>query len=143
MPAFRLRHLQNPATFLLGLVTAMPLLASDWKALSVDDAGNHYSVDRSRIVRTGRQVKAFVRTEYATPRPPGQYGKPLFAAIDRLVVECDQRSFALESRTYVAADGEEIPAVASDGAEPEFRPVRAGSMSATLVDELCDTTRGP
>jgi hypothetical protein len=130
-------------TLLPGLAAAMPLLASDWKALSVDDAGNHYSVDRSRIVRTGRQVKAVVRTEYATARPPGRYGKPLFAAVDRLVVDCDERSFALEARTYVASDGEEIPAVASDGAELEFRPARAGSMSATLVDELCGPVREP
>jgi len=44
-----------------------PASAADWQQIAVDDAANRYSVDADRIIREGDLVKAFVRTEYATP----------------------------------------------------------------------------
>jgi len=82
-----------------------------------------------------------VRTEYATPREDETSGLPIFASVDRLQVRCDEGSFALESRSYVAADGEEIPVVASDREALKFRPAAEGSMSAAIVQRLCTPDR--
>jgi len=115
--------------------------AADWQQIAVDDAANRYSVDADRIIRDGPLVKAFVRTEYATPREDETSGLPIFASVDRLQVRCDEGSFALESRSYVAADGEEIPVVASDREALKFRPAAEGSMSAAIVQRLCTPDR--
>lgn len=115
--------------------------AADWQQIAIDDDANRYSVDAARIIREGSLVKAFVRTEYASPREDESSGTRVFAAVDRLQVRCDERSFALESRNYVAANGEEIPVLASDREALEFRPVAAGSMSAAIVQRLCTPER--
>ena len=122
-------------------VLAASANAADWQPIAVDDAANRYSVDAARIIREGPLVKAFVRTEYATPREDDRSGQRIFAAVDRLQVRCDDGSFALESRSYIAADGEEVPVVASDREALKFRPAAAGSMSAAIVQRLCE--RGP
>jgi hypothetical protein len=118
-----------------------PASAADWQQIAVDDAANRYSVDADRIIRDGPLVKAFVRTEYATPREDETSGLAIFASVDRLQVRCDEGSFALESRSYVAADGEEIPVIASDREALKFRPAAVGSMSATIVQRLCTPDR--
>lgn len=115
--------------------------AVDWQQIAVDDDANRYYVDTDRVIREGRLVKAFVRAEYAKPREDATSGKPTFAAVDRLQVRCDEGSFALESRLYVAADGEEIPAVASNRDDLEFRLAAPGSMSAAIVRRLCTADR--
>jgi len=125
---------------LTGLLSASAS-AADWQQIAVDDAANRYSVDADRIIREGPLVKAFVRTEYATPREDETSGLPIFASVDRLQVRCDEGSFALESRSYVAADGEEIPVVASDREALKFRPAAEGSMSAAIVQRLCTPDR--
>jgi hypothetical protein len=61
--------------------------------------------------------------------------------VDRLQVRCDEGSFALESRHYISADGQEIPVVASDREALKFRPAAAGSMSAAIVQRLCTPER--
>jgi len=63
---------------------------------------------------------------------------PVYAAIDRFVVNCEASSFALQARLYVSATGEEIPAIAHDGTGLEYRAATPGSMAATLVAYLCD-----
>ncbi len=115
--------------------------AADWQQIGVDDDANRYSVDAARILREGPLVKAFVRTEYATPREEETSGTLIFAAVDRLQVRCDEGSFALESRNYITADGEVIPVVASDREALRFRPAAEGSMSATIVQRLCTADR--
>jgi hypothetical protein len=115
--------------------------AADWQLIAVDDDANRYSVDAARIIREGQLVKAFVRTEYASPRDDEASGTRVFAAVDRLQVRCDEGSFALESRSYVAADGEEIPVLASDREALEFRAAAPGSMSAAIVQRLCAPDR--
>jgi hypothetical protein len=122
-----------------GLNTAAQ--AADWQQIAVDDDANRYSVDAARIIREGQLVKAFVRTEYASPREDETSGTRVFAAVDRLQVRCDEGSFALESRSYVAADGEEIPALASDREALKFRAAAPGSMSAAIVQRLCTPDR--
>lgn len=115
--------------------------AADWQQIAVDDAANRYSVDTARIIREGPLVKAFVRTEYATPREDETSGALIFASVDRLQVRCDEGSFALESRNYITADGNEIPVVASDREALKFRPAAEGSMSAAIVQRLCTADR--
>ena len=115
--------------------------AADWQQIAVDDDANRYSVDAARIIREGPLVKAFVRTEYATPREDETSGTLIFASVDRLQVRCDAGSFALESRNYIAADGAEIPVVASDREALKFRPAAEGSMSAAIVQRLCKPDR--
>ena len=117
--------------------------AADWQQIAVDDDTNRYSVDAARVIREGQLVKAFVRTEYASPREDDTTGKRVFAAVDRLQVRCDEGSFALESRSYVAADGEDIPVLASDRAALKFRAAAPGSMSAAIVQRLCNPDRKP
>ena len=115
--------------------------AADWQPIAVDDDANRYSVDAARIIREGPLVKAFVRTEYATPREDETSGTLIFASVDRLQVRCDAGSFALESRNYISADGAEIPVVASDREALKFRPAAEGSMSAAIVQRLCTPDR--
>ncbi len=121
--------------------SSAPASAADWQQIAVDDAANRYSVDAARIIRDGSLVKAFVRTEYATPRKDETSSTLIFASVDRLQVRCDVGSFALESRHYVSADGQEIPVVASDREALKFRPAVEGSMSAAIVQNLCTQDR--
>jgi hypothetical protein len=118
-----------------------PASAADWQQIAVDDAANRYSVDADRIIREGDLVKAVVRTEYATPRDDVTSGTLIFASVDRLQVRCDEGSFALESRNYISADGQEIPVVASDREALKFRAAAEGSMSAAIVQRLCTPQR--
>ncbi|RPI16817.1 MAG: hypothetical protein EHM60_01020 [Lysobacterales bacterium] len=111
--------------------------SADWEALAVDGDQNRYSIDASRLVREGGRVKAYVRTEYAVPRTVDVSDSPAYAAVDRLVVDCADRSFALESRTYLTSTGEEVPAIAGDRQSLGFRPAEPGSMAATIVSRLC------
>lgn len=115
--------------------------AADWQQIAVDDAANRYSIDAARIIREGPLVKAFVRTEYATPREDETSGTLIFASVDRLQVRCDEGSFALESRNYISADGTEIPVITSDREALKFRPAAEGSMSAAIVQRLCTPDR--
>ena len=115
--------------------------AADWQQIAIDDDANRYSVDAARIIREGQLVKAFVRTEYASPREDEASGTRIFAAVDRLQVRCDEGSFALESRSYVTADSEEIPVLASDRETLKFRTVAPDSMSAAIVQRLCTPDR--
>jgi hypothetical protein len=118
-----------------------PAGAADWQQIAIDDEANRYSVDAARIIRDGPLVKAFVRTEYATPREDETSGVLIFASEDRLQVRCDEDSFALESRNYISADGKEIPVVPSDREALRFRPAAEGSMSAAIVQRLCTPER--
>jgi hypothetical protein len=129
-----------PAKSLALLVIAMiasPSLAGDWHQVAVDDASNRYLVDRDRISRQAGTVKAYVRTEYAQPREREDVDRPIFAVIDRLAVRCAERAFALESRSVVTSDGEEILVLASSRDDLEFRAVVEGSASAAIVRHLC------
>jgi hypothetical protein len=138
---FRRHRLTAGAIAALAGALSISASAADWQQVAVDDAENRYSLDASRILREGSLVKAFVRTEYASPREDEQTGTLIFAALDRLQVRCDERSFALESRSYISADGKEIPVVASDREALKFRPAAEGSMSATIVQRLCAQDR--
>ena len=122
-------------------VLSVSASAADWQQIAVDEAANRYSIDTARIIREGPLVKAFVRTEYATPREDEKSGTLIFASVDRLQVRCDEGSFALESRNYISADGEEIPVVASDREALKFRPAAEASMSAAIVERLCTPNR--
>ena len=133
----RTKRLLAISVAILTGASSAPASAADWQQIAVDDAENRYSVDAARIIRDGSLVKAFVRTEYATPREDETSGTRIFASVDRLQVRCDEGSFALESRHYISADGQEIPVVASDREALKFRPAAAGSMSAAIVLRLC------
>jgi len=138
---FRRHELSAIAIAALTGVLSVSASAADWQQIAVDDDANRYSVDAARIIREGPLVKAFVRTEYATPREDETSGTLIFASVDRLQVRCDAGSFALESRSYISADGAEIPVVASDREALRFRPAAEGSMSAAIVQRLCTPDR--
>ena len=121
--------------------SSVPANAADWQPIAVDEDSNRYAVDAARIIREGDLIKAYVRTEYATPREDETNGRLIFASVDRLQVRCDEGSFALESRNHISADGEEIPVVASDREALKFRPAAEGSMSASIVQRLCTPER--
>jgi hypothetical protein len=116
--------------------------AADWTEIATDVDGNRYSIDRQSIVREGPTVKGVVRAEYASPRVDDASGKSFFAALDRMIVDCETASFALQSRTYVAADGSEVPALASAREDLKLRPAAAGSMSETILRSLCKAAPG-
>ena len=137
----RTKRLLAISVAILTGASSAPASAADWQQIAVDDAENRYSVDAARIIRDGSLVKAFVRTEYATPREDETGGARIVASVDRLQVRCDEGSFALESRHYISADGQEIPFVASDREALKFRPAAVGSMSAAIVQRLCTPER--
>ena len=137
MTAAQCRSRSASLALLLVAMAALPASAGDWREIAVDDASNRYLVDGDRVSRQAGLVKAYVRTEYAQPRERKDVGKPIFAAIDRLAVRCAERSFALESRSVVTSDGEEILVLASGRDVLEFRPVLEGSPSAAIVRHLC------
>ena len=115
----------------------MPAGAVDWQEVAVDESSNRYLLDADRVTRRDGVLVAYVRTEYATPRERDGVDKPIFAAVDRLAVRCADRSFALESRSYVTSDGQEILTLASGREELVFRPVAKGSPSEAIVRRLC------
>jgi hypothetical protein len=121
---------------------ATAAVAANWTEIATDADGNRYSIDHQSIVREGSTVKGVVRAEYASPRLDDASGKSFFAALDRMIVDCDAASFALQSRTYVAADGSEVPALASARQDLKLRPAAAGSLSETIVRSLCRAARG-
>lgn len=124
---------------IVALSVCSPCIAwsADWEALAVDGDQNRYSIDASRLLHEGGRVKAYVRTEYAIPRTVDVSESPAYAAVDRLVVDCAERSFALESRTYSTSTGEDVPAIVGDRQSLDFRPAEPGSMAATIVNRLC------
>jgi len=122
-------------------LAATAAVAADWTEIATDADGNRYSIDQQSIVRDGSTVKGVVRAEYASPRMDDASGKSFFAALDRMVVDCEAASFALQSRTYVAADGSEVPALASAREDLKLRPAAAGSLSETIVRSLCRAAR--
>lgn len=124
----------TPASLVL---VALGAHASDWTPVGTDDEGNTYSVDASRAVRDGSLVRVQVRTEYARPRHNEAAGKDVFVALDRMSVDCSKGTFAVESRTYVAADGTEIPRGSTPREDLRFRPAAAGSMSEAIVQFVC------
>jgi hypothetical protein len=125
----------------VALSACLPAAAwgSDWEALGVDGDQNRYSIDVSRLLHEGGRIEAYVRTDYALPRKVEVSEAPAYAALDRLVVVCQDRTFALESRTYVSGTGEEVPAIVGDRQSLGLRPAEPGSMAATIVNRLCDT----
>ena len=126
---------------IVAVVAAPAASAADWTEFAADANGNRYSLDRQSVVREGPIAKGVVRAEYAEPRSDPTTGKGVFAAIDRMIVDCEAASFALQSRTYVLADGKEIPALASSREDREMRPAAAGSISESIVRVLCRATR--
>ena len=132
-----LRQLAPIAAAVLAGALSSPALAVDWQEVAVDESSNRYLVDDDRISRRDGVVRAYVRTEYAKPREREDIDKPVFAAVDRLAVRCAEQSFALESRSYVTADGAEVLALASSREDLEFRPVAKGTPSAAIVRRLC------
>jgi hypothetical protein len=112
-------------------------LAADWEFVGADEEGNRYSVDLPHAGRDGSVIRVQVRTEYAKPRRVASAGKDVFVALDRMAVDCAEGSFAVEARTYVAADGTDIPRGALAREDLRFRPAAAGSMSETIVRFVC------
>ena len=126
-----------PAAAILVALATTPAGAVDWQEVAVDESSNRYLVDADRITRRDGVLRAYVRTEYATPRERDDVDKPVFAAVDRLAVNCAERSFALESRSYVTSDGQEVLALAAGREELVFRQAAEGSPSAAIVRRLC------
>jgi hypothetical protein len=126
----------------LGVAFAMATAAADWQEIARSDDGNRYSLDPRSVIRDRDTVSALVRNEYATPTRDDESGKTIFAALDRLVVNCGLGSFALQSRAYVAADGSEFTVLAASRDELKLRPVVAGSLSETIVRAICKAAGG-
>ena len=112
-------------------------VAAEWEAIGTDADGSVYSVDVSRMARDQGTVSIVVRTEYAKPRRVETVEADVFVALDHMVVDCGKTSFAVQSRTLVAADGTEIPRGSTERAKLRFRPAAAGSMSESIVRFAC------
>ena len=123
--------------FWLVVLAATAANAADWQEIAKDGDGNRYSLDPRSVIRDRDTVSAMVRNEYATPKKDDESGKSIFAALDRLVVDCSASSFALQSRAYVAADGSEFTVLAATRDELKLRPVVAGSLSESIVRAVC------
>jgi hypothetical protein len=126
-------------TLLLVVTTAA---AAEWETVGTDADGNVYSVDVSRMSRDEGAVSIVVRTEYATPRRIDGAETDVFVALDQMVVDCGKVSFAVQSRTLIAADGTEIPRGSTARANLRFRAAAAGSMSETIVRFACGSAAG-
>ena len=116
--------------------------AADWQKIATDGDGNVYTLDLQTLVRDRGEVTGVVRNEYAEPRHDDAIGKPIFAALDRLVVNCETAAFALQSRTLVAADGSEVPTLAATRDQLRMRAATPGSLSETIVRSLCRAAQG-
>jgi hypothetical protein len=119
------------------LLSVTAAVAADWQRVGTDDEENTYAVDASRLSRDGDTVGVLVRTEYAKPRRVEGLDKDIFVALDRMVVHCAVATFAIESRTFVLADGTEVPRGITPKAELRQRPAAAGSMSESIVRFAC------
>jgi hypothetical protein len=116
---------------------AMAAAAADWEPVGTDGDDNTYALDSSRISRDGDVVGVTVRTEYAKPRKVEGLDRSVFVALDRMVVDCAAGTFAVESRTFVTADGAEVPRGITPRADLRFRPAAAGSMSESILKSAC------
>jgi len=128
------------AGWVAGLMLAFvvtPAAAADWETIGTDADGSVYAVDVSRIARDEGTVSIVVRTEYAKPRRIDALEADVFVALDNMVVDCGKASFAVMSRTLVAADGSEIPRGSTARANLRFRAAAAGSMSESIVRFAC------
>ena len=112
-------------------------VAAEWQPVGTDGDDNTYAVDTSRLSREGDVVGAQVRTEYAKPRRVEGLDQDVFVALDRMVVDCAAGTFAIESRTFVLADGSEVPRGITPKADLRQRPAAAGSMSESIVRFVC------
>jgi hypothetical protein len=116
--------------------------ASDWLEIAKDDGGNRYSLDRQSVIRDRDTVTSVVRNEYATPRIDVAKGKSFYAALDRLVVNCETASFALQTRTLVASDGSEVVSLAATRDQLKLRSAAPGTLSETIVRAVCKAAQG-
>jgi len=129
------------AGLLLALFAAT-VAAAEWETIGTDADGNSYSVDVSRMARDQGTVSIVVRTEYAKPRRIDAVEADVFVALDHMVVDCGKSSFAVQSRTLVAADGTEIPRGSTERANLRFRVAAPGSMSESIVRFACRPAAG-
>lgn len=131
------------ALFALGCAMfAAPAIAAEWAPIATADNGDRYALDSASVIRDRDTVSAVVRNEYATPRIDQKAGKSVFAALDRMVVNCEAASFALKSRAYVAADGSEYTVLAASNDELVLRPAAKGSLSESIVRAVCKAAVG-
>ena len=122
--------------------SATAAAAAEWETIGTDTDGSVYSVDVSRVARDEGTVSIVVRTEYAKPRRIDAVDADVFVALDHMVVDCGKASFAVQSRTLVAADGTEIPRGATARANLRFRVAAPGSMSESIVRFACRPAAG-
>jgi hypothetical protein len=137
--------MRRGAGWVAGLVLSLfvtTAAAVEWKTVGTDADGNVYSADVSRMARDEGTVSVVVRTEYARPRRIDAADADVFAALDHMVIDCGKASFAVQSRTLVAADGTEIPRGSTARAELRFRVAAAGSISETIVRFACRPAGG-
>jgi hypothetical protein len=128
-----------------GLVLALfatTAAAAEWEPIGTDADGSVYSVDVSRMARDAGMVGIVVRTEYARPRRIEAVEADVFVALDHMVIDCGKASFAVQSRTLVAADGTEIPRGSTARADLRFRVAAPGSMSDSIVRFACRPAAG-
>lgn len=118
-------------------LSAAAAFAADWQPVGTDGNENTYAIDTSRMSRDGNVVGVQVRTEYAKPRRVEGLDQDVFVALDRMVVDCAAATFAIESRTFVLADGTEVPRGITPKADLRQRPAAAGSMSESIVRFVC------
>lgn len=131
------RRLTSAVLMALPLAVCSTAQAQEWVRVGTDSDGNSYSIDTSRIVHDGSILSVRVRTEYARPRKVEAADVDIFSALDHMVIDCGKASFAIQSRTFVAADGTEIPRGSTARADLRFRAAAAGSMSESIVRFAC------
>jgi hypothetical protein len=137
--------MRRGAGWVAGLILALfatTAAAAEWETIGTDADGNLYSVDVSRMARDEGTVSILVRTEYARPRRIDAVVADVFVALDHMVVDCGKSSFAVQSRTLVAADGTEIPRGSTARANLRFRVAAPGSMSESIVRFACRPAAG-
>jgi len=127
---------------LLLVLFAATVAAAEWETIGTDADGNSYSADVSRMARDQGTVSIVVRTEYAKPRRIDAVDADVFVALDYMVVDCGKSSFAVQSRTLVAADGTEIPRGSTERANLRLRVAAQGSMSESIVRFACKPGAG-
>jgi hypothetical protein len=131
------RRLASAVLIALPLAVCSTAQAHEWVRVGTDSEDNSYSVDTSQVVHDGSIVSVRVRTEYARPRKVEAVSVDVFAALDHMVIDCGKASFAVQSRTLVAADGSEIPRGSTARANLRFRAAAEGSMSESIVRFAC------
>ena len=131
------RSAAGQMTGLVLVLFATSAATAEWETVGTDSDGNVYSVDVSRLSRDAGTVSIAVRTEYAKPRRIDGVEPDVFVALDQMVVDCGKASFAVQSRTLVAADGTEIPRGSTERASLRFRVAAPGSMSESIVRFAC------